>query len=389
MLFLLITILLFLISSILLPFPNWKSFYIVFMATLSSDDIGLQQRASMLIYLLKELVFLPVWAFFWLIDELFFAQYHNCKIEGPVFIFSQPRSGTTFLLRTLAEDEDMFFSVKHLEWRYPYISFWKLLDLLNLRSWLEKKSYWPNNKLGRLCNKIHFHVLGNHEEFGIFLEERFYHHYFVFRRFPFDPVMQRISNFETLTKKEKEIMINTFVRVVRKVSYHRGGNQKFVTKENESVEFCRALIEKFADAKVLFIVREPGKILDSYNQMSVTCTTVKHGVDPRKINSWHERNIEFRKSEFEKYVAFVNDLCDRGVAVIIPFQKFTTEVLETTRKIYEYLGLPIGVQFHETLKKLQRDQDQRQKGYVNPPCQEKGFDFFEKFVKQVNQERGI
>ena len=171
-------------SAFILPFPNWVSFQITLNAVITAPNVPLRQRLGMIAFLAREVAVLPLFAFFWLIDEVFFATYHNEEIRDPIFIVSQPRSGTTFLLRTLSEDQQTFLSVKHLEWRYPYISFWKLIDALQLRQWLENKSYWPNTELGRQCNKIHNHVLGNFEEFGIFLEERFFQHYFVFRRFP-------------------------------------------------------------------------------------------------------------------------------------------------------------------------------------------------------------
>ncbi len=118
------------LSALVLPFPNWTSFRIACLAVATTSDVSVRQRASMLSHLAREVLLLPVWAIFWLADEIFFASYHDQEIREPIFIISQPRSGTTFLLRTMSEDQDTFLSVKHLEWRYPYISFWKLIDVL-------------------------------------------------------------------------------------------------------------------------------------------------------------------------------------------------------------------------------------------------------------------
>ena len=239
------------LSVLVLPFPNWTSFRIAFFAAATARNVTPKQRISMLLHFVRELLLLPVWAAFWLADEALFPNYHNEEIRKPIFIISQPRSGTTFLLRTLSEDKNTFLSIKHLEWRYPYISFWKLVDLLGLRNWLERRSYWPDTELGRMCRKIHYHVLGNFEEFGIFLEERFFHHYFVFRRFPFDSVLKRVSRFDSLSVSSKERMIATFLRVVKKVYFSRGNGEIFLAKENENVEFCRAIVDRCKDARVL------------------------------------------------------------------------------------------------------------------------------------------
>jgi hypothetical protein len=218
------------LSALYLPFPNWSTFTLIAKTTLLYGGIPIKPRIRMLLYLLKEFALIPIWSLFWLVDEIFFSNYKRKTIASPIFIFSQPRSGTTFLLRTLSKDNRNFLSVKHMEWRYPYISFWKLLDLLKLRDWLENKSYWPSSILGRECQKIHAHTLGNYEEFGIFLEERFFHHYFTFRRFPFPEVLERTKKFNELTSKEKSKMTNTFLEVVKKVYAYRGTNEIFLAK---------------------------------------------------------------------------------------------------------------------------------------------------------------
>ena len=99
------------LSVAVLPFPNWKSFRVVLTAVLTAPGLTIRQRASMINHIVQDFALLPVWAAFWLADEVFFSGYHASRIREPVFIVSQPRSGTTFLLRTLSEDRDTFLSV--------------------------------------------------------------------------------------------------------------------------------------------------------------------------------------------------------------------------------------------------------------------------------------
>jgi hypothetical protein len=163
------------------PFPHWPSYRAVFSSVTRARSITLRQRAVLYKYLLKDLLVFPVISFFWLVDEVLYRGYRKVEVEAPVFIAGQPRSGTTFLHRTMSADEN-FISLKHLEWRYPLISLWKLIDLFHLRSRVEKVHYWPNTPAGRLARKMHDDRLGSFEEHGMFFEERLYHHYFVFRR---------------------------------------------------------------------------------------------------------------------------------------------------------------------------------------------------------------
>lgn len=384
--FLLTVVAVYTVSILLLPFPNWTSFRIAFAAATSAKNVAVRQRMSMLWFLCRELFTLPIWAIFWMLDEIIYPQYRNEKIIEPILIVSQPRSGTTFLLRTLSEDKNTFLSVKHFEWRYPYISFWKLVERLGARDWFERRSYWPNTELGRKCEKIHNHVLGNYEEFGIFLEERFYHHYFVFRRFPFDAVLERVSQFDTLSDKAKDQMVTTFLRVIQKVYFHRGASEIFLAKENENVEFCRAVLSRLEGARVLMICRDPQPMLNSYLTMSVTCTEVKHGVDPTNRDRWHEINTDFRREQCRKFIQFWHDIRQERTSILIAFDDFTTAVLDTTRRIYRQYELPISADFLAYLEATQAEQDKRDKGYSNMECTEEGFEFYRDFVAQAGHK---
>ena len=369
-------VIVYLVSILVLPFPHWSSFLVVLKEVLRTREATFLQKLSMLSYLIGDVLILPVFALFWLIDEIFFARYRNVSIREPVFIMSQPRSGTTFLLRTLSQDCDTFLSVKHLEWRYPFICLWKLVGLLGLRPWFENRSYWPNTELGRKCQKIHYHVLGVYEEFGIFLEERFYHHYFTFRRFPFPKVLAQVTDYNSLSPGARQAMIDTFVKVIKKVYYFRGHGEIFLAKENEAVDFYRVLADAFPDARFVFIVREPTKVLNSYHTMSLTCTEVKHGVNPEGITGWYDANIAFRRDQCRKFVTFYFDIRANRKTVLISFQHFTTEVLRTTQRIYRELGLPIRPEYLAILEGLQKEQKTRDPGYKNTSCGTTGFEFF-------------
>lgn len=375
------------VSIFLLPFPHWPSFLVTAVEVLKCPQATISQRLSMFSYLARDFLILPIFALFWITDEIFYRKYNSIEIKKPVFIMSQPRSGTTFLLRSLSEDRDTFLSLKHLEWRYPFISFWKLIDFLGLRNWLENRSYWPNTKLGKKCDKIHAHVLGNVEEFGIFLEERFYLHYFLFRRFPFLPVLDKATDYKKISEKEKKKIARTFTKTIKKAFYFRGSTEIFLTKENEAVDFYQILLEEFPDARFLFIVREPNKVLDSYRTMSLTCTEVKHGLHPEKIPGWHEANIAFRKSECEKFVEFYEKIQSRQKNTLITFNQFTTDIYNTTLKIYRELDLTVSPDFQSVLQKLQVEQNKRDSGYRNESCEAADFEFYADFVQSAENHQ--
>jgi hypothetical protein len=291
------------------------------------------------------------------------------------------------LLRTLSVDERTFFSLKHLEWRLPSVVLWRCIDALGLRARLERIDYWPDTELGRLASRIHFHQLGSVEEHGIFFEERMYHHYFTFRRFPFPAVLRRVTDIEGLSARERRKLVETFRKVVAKAMHHRGGGRIWLTKENESVELYRLLRHAFEQPRFLVIAREPAGFVRSYVTMSNTCTTAKHGVDPNVVPGWHEANMAFRRNQCALQAALCRELEAEGAVAYVGFTEFTADLCGTVERIYAELGIPLGDAYRARLRQMQRDQDERDPGYANPHCDTTGFEAFADFVRRVQRAR--
>jgi hypothetical protein len=368
------------------PFPYWPSYRAVFSSVTKARSITLRQRAVLYKYLLKDLLVFPVISFFWLIDEILFRGYRKVEVDAPVFIAGEPRSGTTFLHRTMSADEQ-FISLKHLEWRYPLISLWKLIDLFHLRSRVEKAHYWPNTPAGRLARKMHDDRLGSFEEHGMFFEERFYHHYFVFRRYPFPELLGEITSFSHLRERDRARMIDVFKRAVKKAMYYRGRDRVWLTKENESIELYEMMGRAFPGSRFVFIVRNPDECVDSYINLSKTSTTTKTGIDPFTIPGWHDANIAFRRSECASLVEFWSRVSKTNRAVAVTYRQFTADMVGTVSYVYEQLGLHMSDEYAMHLRQLAAKEKARESGYENAPYDTPGFEFYSRFVADVEASR--
>lgn len=182
-------------------------------------------------------------------------------------------------------------------------------------------------------------------------------------------------------------MITTFLRVVRKVYFYRGHSEIFLAKENENVDFCRAVIGRLKDSRVLLICRDPQPMLDSYLTMSLTCTKVKHGVDPENRPGWRDINTQFRREQCRKFVDFWRDIeqLKSETAILVSFNDFNYDVLGTMRRIYSQFELKLNSEFLTYLEDIQRKQSQRNKGYTNISCREPGFEFYSQFVQRAGK----
>ena len=374
------------------PLSHWSSYWCVFRATYRDKWLPKRVKLRLLTYLLHDLVLSPLQCTLWLLDEIIFSKRLNrIRLKDPVFIVSQPRSGSTFLHRLLADDRDVFFAVTYLEWHWPYMCIWHLLNYLGLRNWINSWSYWPNkNTAGLLANKMHPHLYGDHEEYGIFLEEKFYHHYFVFRRFPFTPLLDKLAHFDTLSSRDQKRLLGIFERVVRKVAYYRGENRIWLTKENESVSFYHTLLKIFPKATHLFLVRDHKDMLSSYVTLSHKSTLAKTGINKSLSTEWNKANLEFRRGECVEFVAFYNKLQERGRAVLLNYSDLTSNVFESTLRLYQYLRIDMSEEHALDLLRLTITQRTRTRDYTVSGLTNEEVTGFEKFADLVrlSQQKG-
>ncbi len=375
------------------PLSHWGSYWCVFRATCRDKQLPKRVKLRLFTHLLRDLILSPLHSILWLLDEIIFGRRLNhVSLEDPVFIVSQPRSGSTFLHRLLADDKDVFFAVTYLEWRWPYICVWYLLDRLGLRNWINSWSYWPNkNTAGFLVSKMHPHLYGDHEEYGIFLEEKFYHHYFVFRRFPFISLLGKIAPFDTLYCSDQKRLLGVFERVIRKVAYYRGENRIWLTKENESVSFYRALLEIFPRATLLFLVRDYKDMLASYITLSRESTLAKTGVDKSLASRWHEANLEFRRRECAEFVGLYNNESKVPRAVLLNYSNLISNVFWSIEELYQYLQLDMSKERALYLLDVANTQRTRTRDYTVSFLHRKditGFDEFADLVRS-SQQKGL
>jgi hypothetical protein len=234
---------------------------------------------------------------------------------------------------------------------------------------------------------MHPHLYGDHEEYGIFLEEKFYHHYFVFRRFPFTSLLDKLAHFDTLNSRDQERLLDVFERVIRKVAYYRGEDRIWLTKENESVPFYHALLKIFPRATFLFLVRDHKDMLSSYVTLSRESTLAK--VDKSLSIEWHNANIEFRRKECARFVIFYRKLREGGRTVLLNYSDLVSNVFENTQRLYQHLQIGMSKERVRYLFNLTITQRTRTRDYVVSNLSNEdaaGFDEFADLVRFSQQK---
>lgn len=372
------------------PFPVRSSYRRVLRAILFGRDqhVSWRVRLGHLVFVVRAGMTSLLWTLLWYLDEILFPAYRRTPITSVLYIAGQPRSGTTLLHRLLGEDSASFVGIRHIEWRYPFLCLQYVCSLIGVTRWLASRPYWPRHGYGQLAAKMHPHRLGDVEEDGIFFEERLFHHYFIFRRFPYPEIMPEIASFSHLDPKELERMLQVYRRAILKVLYRRGGGRILVLKENECAELLPHLAALFPQMVFVALVRNSNEMLASYSKLSRTSTLAKTGLDPEVLDGWLSANLTKRRQECELMVEFFQKQLPARRRMVLSYDLLVRHLARTVEHVYRRLGIECTERRRCELHDRERKQRKRDRGYAvavsaGPP---EGFEAYDTFVAATHSE---
>ncbi len=369
------------------PFPYWPTYVLLWKHVLLDPEksIPLRSRARQAFFLLPYLIVSPFWTLLWYLDEILFPAYRQGQHRS-LFIIGEPRSGTTFLHRTLATDEETFFAVRHIEWRYPYITLQKLFQWLQLDNWLKNQNYWPDNEVGRKASKMHKDTLYDWEEDGIFFEECFLHHLFIWHRIPFPALISYLDDFTQLPESVQHHMMRTYQKVIQKVMYLRGGvNKIYLSKEVAGQRKLQRVIEYYPEARFMFVARPSNAYLNSILALAKASTTVKTGIDPYQIPGWEAAFIERMRVDYVILLDFLSRNSPEE-QICLSFDLLLQQLVLSIQVVYAKFDLPLSPAYRHYLETVQQQQKSRKRGYDYSLQTIQGFERYDAFVAEVMQQ---
>jgi hypothetical protein len=367
------------------PFPYWRTYLLLWRHVLiTPGKFGMKRRQAF--WLARSGLSTPLWTLLWYLDEILFPAYRQGKFD-PVFIIGQPRCGTTLLHRTLAADGSNFFAIRHIEWRYPFISLQRLFAWLGIEQRLNQVNYWSKTEAGKLAAKMHPNTLADWEEDGIFFEENFLHHFFIFLRFPQPELLGYLDDFPSLPAPVREKMLRAHEKVIKKVQFLRGGQPCiYLSKEVTSHNKIPYLLSLYPKASFIVIVRQSSDFMASLMALVRASTASKTGIDPISLEGWVPAFVERMAQDSQLLV----DLCEQHIAserqARIASAEFTQDIERGVLYIYQQLGLRADEGFMVHLHSLNEQQAKRQRGYQYSSVQtgRSEFEGYDRFVHLVS-----
>jgi omega-hydroxy-beta-dihydromenaquinone-9 sulfotransferase len=218
-----------------------------------------------------------------LCDELFFADYRRIKVRDPVFVLGIPRSGTTFLHRTLATDQEQFTSLSTWEATLaPSITERKLISSLAAA---DRAIGAPFKRLlDRLLrgttggfNNIHAVELRAPEEDYLCLLPTG-SCFILLLAFPFASELRQLAHLHEMPEAERDQLMQFYQRLLQRHLYAHPG-KRLLSKNAAFTTWGPALQSTFPEAKFLVCLREPVSALSS--QLSALAPARRaFGTDP-------------------------------------------------------------------------------------------------------------
>lgn len=310
----------------------------------------------LLVYPLYVLVQIATWAGF-LLDGIFFRDYRDLEIREPVYIVGNPRSGTTFLQRLLAQDEKTFISMRTWEMLLaPSVTMRKLFwALSSLDGWLGKplarllgmlEEGWQED------NVVHRIALRAPEE-----DEYLLIHIFSTLKIWLYVAMldevERYTYFDSQMPEEDKRRIMTFyTRCVRRHLYAHGSSDRhYLAKNPHFSPMVDTLYRHFPGVKIIYLARNPLDMIPSY--ISLKENEWQLLGNPSEPYSSREYILDMAHHWYE-YTLKRLDQAPQDSAIVVNFDDLVTDARAVVVSIYEQFGFELSPEFDQVLRKATR-----------------------------------
>lgn len=292
-------------------------------------------------------------------DEVIFRGYRKIPVFSPVFIVGVPRSGTTFLHRVLANDEQRFTKMSLWELILaPSVTERKIiLGMGSIDGWLGSPirrfiGFVERIAFGRL-DAIHRISLSDPEE-DYFALAPVFACYLLILPFPFSDELGDLAQFDHALSPEKKKRIMAFYKSCLQRHLYVHGNDKLLLSKNVSfAPAVESLNETFPDCKIIATVRNPLDAIPSH---------ISSMMEGAELFDNHTQGTAFRDQMIEVQ-RFAYSHLDRVLPewpmnrqVILRFEDLKSLPVDSIKTIYSRFGMELSQKFASFLDETDRNQ---------------------------------
>lgn len=205
------------------------------------------------------------------LDEVLYPEYRDQKIDRPVFVFANPRSGTTLTHRLISMDDEVFTTVKLYQTIFPSVTatrtFERLMKAAETRvgGALNRIYDFFNEPLESRWTEVHHLSLGQPEE-DVCTQLWNFQSPTTGLLFPFMDDLQSQTWLDRQSPEQRAAFMDSYENTLKRHVYEAGG-KRFLNKNVFFAPFVRSMHERFPDAAFVYLVRNPIDSLPSFLNM--------------------------------------------------------------------------------------------------------------------------
>ncbi|MBW2718377.1 MAG: sulfotransferase [Deltaproteobacteria bacterium] len=267
------------------------------------------------------------------LDEVLYPEYRDQKVERPVFVFANPRSGTTLVHRLISLDDEVFTTVK-IE-----------LAQTSVGSVLNHAYDFLNGPLESRWQGVHHISLDQAEEdvctllwslesptTGLL--------------FPFMDDLPSQTWIDRQPDEERRAYMDSYENTIKRHVFEADG-KRFLNKNVFFSTRVRSVHEKFPDAAFVYLVRNPHDSLPSFLNMFYQAWKAHSPSirpDGEEIQALKRLGYEYYRYALE---------CRREIPedqfIVIRYEDLIQDPKKTILDLYDRLGMPVSEAFEAKL----------------------------------------
>ncbi len=285
------------------------------------------------------------------LDEVLYPEYRKQKIDRPVFVFANPRSGTTLAHRLISMDDEVFTTVKLYQTIFPSVTatrtFQRLIEVAQTRvgNVLNGVYDFFNNPLETRWTEVHHLSLDQPEEdvctllwslqspaTGLL--------------FPFMDELQSQTWLDRQNPGQRAAFMDSYENTLKRHVYQAGG-KRFLNKNVFFAPSVRSMYERFPDAAFVYLIRNPIDSLPSFlNMFYQAWKAHSPGIRPdgEEIQALKQLGYEYYRYALE---------CRREIPkdqfIVVRYEDLVRDPKSTILGLYGRLGMPVSEAFEARL----------------------------------------
>jgi len=289
---------------------------------------------------------------FRLLDEVLFFRYRKTKIERPVFIVSNPRSGTTFMHRLLCMDEKKYVYMLLYQTIIPSVTFYKLVQLIGKLDRLIGRPFrrffdWADGWLFKGWDGIHPMGFNQSEE-----DEGLYIFSFlsvaVCLICPYMSELNYLTIIDELPERTRRNLRKYYYSSIQRFMYAEGCGRTLLNKNVITTGRLHTILDVFPDARIVYLIRDPESAVPSFISMFsaswkwLAPNLAENGAEYRALgqiaidfyNYFHKNKDKFKPENF----------------YLIPYNDLTANPMQVVEDVYAHFGMDVSEVFRNCLK---------------------------------------